>query len=104
MSRTFFGRSISRRRFSSSRSACWPRGVIGNLAMLVLLQRADSHLAGAQIGDGADGGARRPQRRGVRGPLEQRVAANRERILDRLAARGCVDHEVDAAVEDTVDD
>src|SRR6185436_19598244 len=104
MSRTFLGRSTSRSRFSSSRSVCTPRGVMGNLAILVLLQRADGHLAGPQIGDGADGGACRRQRRVVGDPFEQRVAADRERVLDRRRARGRVDHQVDAAVEDAVDD
>src|SRR4051794_2534628 len=100
MSRTFFGRSTSRSRFSSSRSACAPRGVIGNLAILILLQRADGGLARAQLRDRADGGARRRERRVVRNALEQGVAPDRKRILDRLATGGGVDDQVDAAVQD----
>src|SRR4029079_5344909 len=102
MSRTFFGRSTSRSRLSSSRSVWTPRGVIGNLAILILLQRADGGLARAQVRDGADGGACRRQRRVVGDSLQQRVAPDRERILDRLGAGGRVDDQVDTAVEDAV--
>src|SRR3954469_22235457 len=83
MSWTFLGRSTSRSRLSSSRSACCPRGVIGNLAILVLLQRADAHAARAQLGDGADGGARRGQGGVVRDAAHQGGAADRERVFDR---------------------
>src|ERR1700690_2589155 len=107
MSSTFLGRSTSRNRLSSSRRACCPRGVIGNLGMttlpsLVFLQRAHLHLAGAQLGDGAHRGARRRQRRVIRNRLEERVAANREGVLDRRGARGGVDDQVDSTVEDAV--
>src|SRR6478736_8833518 len=108
MSRTFFGRSTSRSRLSSSRSACCPRGVIGNFAMsaslpLVLLERAHAQLARAQLGQRADGSARRRQRRVIRNPLGEGVPSDRERILDRLGPRGGVDDQLDLAVEDLVD-
>src|ERR1022692_467444 len=108
ISSTFLGRSTSRSRLSSSRRARCPCGVIGNFAMttsppLVFLQRPHLHLAGAQLRDGADRGARSRQGRVIGDSAQERVAPDRKGILDRGRARGGVDDQVDAPVEDPVD-
>jgi hypothetical protein len=105
MSRTFFGpldlaqplELVAQRLL-----APWRHGELSHF--LVLLQRTHRHLAGAELGDRAHGGARRGQRRVVGNALEQGVAADRERILDRLRARRRVDDQVDAAVQQAVHD
>src|SRR5450432_4837534 len=77
---------------------------MGKLAtVLVLLQRAYAHLAGAQLRDGAHGRARRRDRRVVRHALRERRAADRERVLDGLGPRGRVDDELDVARQQPVD-
>src|SRR6266851_4338005 len=69
---------------------------------LILLQRTDAHLAGAQLRDGAHGGARRRDRRVVGHALHERRATNGKRILDGLGARGRVDDELDVARQQAI--